>query len=355
MHLPVRKAAAKQRFRGRRFIRRLEPPKAVTPAIQHSDDSLPRALPREGALGLCPLCGMPNGVTAKVCWRCEADLTVPAGLGVGVEQETGAKDPERSEQTSGTDRPDTQDATAVSPGNVVPGRAAALTDPVGPVALSELPRIASASTAYPTLTQVVQAPRPVTTLTAFAAVGHRPQRKLLVSAMVAALAIVVAGTYLYRQTSLGIDGSWTGVVANRQSETAVAPAAIGPANAERTRQPSTPMGLAQDAPPKVGESRSAMRGRSDKLTDAADVKAPVPALSRASDKDVSMAPSSATPLANAAPLTAVPRDKARSAARPAAAAIAVQKPDIIEQRRPAPEPRVPCTAAITALGLCEPP
>jgi hypothetical protein len=356
MHLPIRKVAAKQRFRGRRFIRRLDPAKAVTPAIGRSDEPLPSALPKGDALGLCPLCGMPNGITAKVCWRCEADLSMPVAPGSDADQEAAARDPGGFAQAPGTDRQGAQDAAVESLGthaSDLPGIAPA--DPTGPVALSDLPRIASVRSGYPTLTQVVQTARPLTTLPAFAAAQHSPKREVVVPAVVAVLAILVAGAYLYLHTSSGLDASWSRTTPGRQHEPGVAPAAVESAIAERTNSPSTPVAPTQDALPKIGESRAAVRARSGKPAEAADAKAPAPAIARASDKDDNMAPSSATPSANAAALTASQRDRVRAASRSANAAGAVQKPDTLDKPRQAPEPRVPCTAAVTALGLCEPP
>lgn len=356
MHLPIRKVAAKQPFRGRRFIRRLDPAKAVAPAIHHSDETLPSALPQGGALDLCPLCGMPNGITAKVCWRCDADLSMPAGLRGDVEQGAGAMDPESLERVPGPDSKGAQDAAVEASSIDVPGTAIARSDPVGPVALSDLPRIARVRAGYPTLTQVVQTARPLTTLPAFAAVEHSPKWEFFVPAVVAALAVLLGGGYLYAYTSLGIAGLWTRTLANEQSEPAAPPAAIEPANAERTNLPSTPTGLTQDAPPKVGESRAAARARPGKPAEAADVNAPAPAIPRANDTDGNVTPSSTTPPANIATLTASQRDKARGTLRSANAANAAgaaQKPDTLEKPRQAPEPRVPCTAAVTALGLCE--
>ena len=355
MHLPIRKVAAKQRFRGRRFIRRLDPAKVVTPAIGRSDEPLPSALPKGDALGLCPLCGMPNGITAKVCWRCEADLSMPAVPSGDAGQQAGAKDPEGFDQVPGTDSQGTQDA-AIEPlgSDVAESPGAAPADPTRPVALSDLPRIAGVRSGYPTLTQVVQTARPLTTLPAFAAARQSPKRDVVLPAVVAVLAILVAGAYLYANTSSGLDASWSRATTGRQNEPAVAPAPVEPANAERTNSPSTPVALTQDAPPIIGEPRAAARARSGKPAEAADVKA-APAIARAGDKDVNMAPSSATPLANAAALTASQRDRVRAASRSANAAGAVQKPGNLDKPRQAPEPRVPCTAAVTALGLCETP
>jgi len=350
MHLPIRKLAAKHRLPGRRSIRRLDPANRIAPAIRDSNDSRPSALRQEGAFGLCPRCGIPNGITAAVCWRCAAELPAPVGPRSEVEQLSGAKNPENLEPVPGTDSKRAQDLAVESLSRHMP-RATAQADPVRPVALADLPRISAARSQYPTLTHVVQTTQPPTTLPSFAVVERHPKRMVLIPAALAALAILVAGAYLFAHTSTSTDGPWTRTIANRQNEPAMAPETTAPANADRAHSPSAPAGLTPDARPKVGESRAAAAlVGSVKPAPAADLKAIPLAGSRARDSSANV-----TPPANAATLTAAQRDKARGTPRPANAAVAVQKPDIVEQRRQAPEPRMPCSAAITALGLCEPP
>jgi hypothetical protein len=255
------------------------------------------------------------------------------------------------EPVPGTDSKRAQDLAVESLSRDMP-RATAQADPVGPVALADLPRISAARSQYPTLTHVVQTTQPPPTLPSFAVVEHHPKRMVLIPVALGAMAILVAGAYLYAHTSTSTDGPWTRTTANRQNEPAMAPEATAPANADRTHSPSAPAGLTPDAPDaraKVAESRAAAAlGGSVKPATAADLKAIPLAGSRARDSSANV-----TPPANAATLTAAQRDKARGTPRPANAAVAAQKPDIVEQRRQAPEPRVPCTAAITALGLCE--
>jgi len=355
MHLPIRKLGAKHRFRSRRFIRRIDPVKPVVPAIVDSDEALPTALPQGVALGLCPLCGMPNGITARACWRCEAELSTPAGFRAEVEQRSGARSPDGLEAAPGTDLERAQDVAVGAPSGHVP-TATALSDPVGPVALADLPRISAVRSGYPTLTHVVQTGRPLTTLPAFSPMEERDKRTALVPVAAAVLAILVAGAYLYARKSPGIEGSWTLTVGNRQNEPAVAPEAISPANSDRTLSPSTTIGLIQAAPPNGNEARAAAaRVGSVKPAASADLNAmPLPG-SRANDARADVTPSSMTPQANAANLTAAQRGKVRSAPKSSNAAVAAQSPGTLLPPRRAPEARVPCTAAVVALGLCEAP
>ena len=275
-------------------VRRLYPVDEALRAAHLDDESLPIAPPPGGEMELCPHCGVENGITASVCWSCDAEL--PA-------------------------------AGAVRP---------------------EAGRGPDADSRYPVLTQVVEGNVPTTALEAPGAVPQRRTREIVAAAIVLS-ALLAAAAYVYFPTSRNV------LPPSLSRDTAVAPggAVGGRELVAPTKADPAYSGSAQSTQSAVSDALAAaaralaIKPNASTAVGAAAVAAPAtnnPVAAAARPK--ATAPATAGALANAQ------RGKARRTLNSANAPATVPAPGRREPTRQASEQLGPCTATIAALGLC---
>jgi hypothetical protein len=281
------------------FVHRLDPAHLAVPAARLDDESLPVAPPPGGGLELCPHCGVENGVTASVCWSCEAEL--PA---------------------AGAFKSDTEH-----------GRAA--------------------HAYYPVLTQVVEAN---VALTAPAAVANRHTREIVAAAVVV-LALLAAGAYIYFPTPRSVLGApLSRDIEGEAGGTAGGRGSVAPTKADPTNPESMQSARREAAPSAVADAlAAAARALAVKPGAPSDVAAGALAVPATNNPVDVAARRNATPSANTAALAHVQRGKARGTMQSANAAAAVPAPSRLEPAQQTSEQFGPCTANVAALGLCTAP
>lgn len=284
------------------FVHRLDPVHLAVPAARLDDESLPVATPPGGGLELCPHCGVENGVTASVCWSCEAELPAAGAFKSDAEH----------------------------------GRAA--------------------HAYYPILSQVVEGNAALTAPATPAAVANRHTREIVAAAVVV-LALLAAGAYIYFPTprsvlgaplSRDIEGEAGGTAGGRES--------VAPTKADPTNPESMPSARREAAPSAVADAlAAAARALAVKPGAPSDVAAGALAVPATNNPVDDAARPNATPSANTAALAHVQRGKTRGTMQSANAAAAVPAPSRLEPAQQTSEQLGPCTANVAALGLCTAP
>jgi hypothetical protein len=209
-----------------------------------------------------------------------------------------------------------------------------------------------ADSRYPVLTQEVEGNFQTPVLAAPGAVPVRRTREV-VAAVIAVLALVAVGAYLYLPMPRNILGS-----------SLSRDAAIGVGGSAGTREALTPTkpdptGAGPNPSERAEATRAALAEAIDAATRALAVKPGAPAGAGAgapAHDPVDVAPRpKATPAANTTLSTSAQRANARGTMPSANAAAALPPPSPVEPARRPPEQFGPCTATVAALGLCTTP
>jgi hypothetical protein len=312
-------------------VHRLYPVGQVLPAERLDDEPLPTASPPGRGLALCPHCGVENGITAPVCWSCDAELPPVEAIeseAEGVPVAGNTQGPEQSVPADGEPTPELAGAAA------------------------------DADSRYPILTQVVedhvQTPAP-----ALAAPGAVPKRgaREVVAAAIVVLAVLAAGAYLYFPMPRNVPGA--PLSANTEVDSGGVAGGrdlVAPTKADPTHAGSTPSTRAEATRSAVADAlAAAARALAIKPDTANDAGAAAPAVAPANDVVDVAAQSKTAPQASTAASTSASRRKSRGTMPSANAAAAVPPPSRVEPARQPSAPFGPCTATVAALGLCAAP